>query len=159
MTAHVEAPFTIDSEEKAAWAVNKILSFDEQIERVKEQSKLLVESLEKEKASFEARFLLELEEWARANMPRKGKTVKLITGQLQFRRKPGGPRITDAAAFTDWARRHAQDLLTVETVYKPNRPAVWAHVTETGELFPGVEVLPEEELMYVKAKAVADADE
>jgi phage host-nuclease inhibitor protein Gam len=102
---------------------------------------------------FLARFEHELQLWAGANLPRRGKTIQLLTGALSFRTIKGGPRIRDAAAVLTWAEEHAPEAIveTVTTTRKPSAEAIAALYRETGEIPPGVEVAEEREQLYIKA--------
>lgn len=143
-------PFVIDSETKAEWVVDKINVFHERQARLDAQYQAMKEALANEKEAFENRFLGELEQWAIANPPRKGKSLKLLTGTIGWRRVNGGPRVRDKSTAIDWALTFLPESVTSETVHKLDTDAIKVHVATTGELPPGVEVIDDEERFYVK---------
>lgn len=152
-------PFRINNEERAVWAVDKLNTFDERLARLDAQYQAMRKQIADDKASFEGRFLLDLEDWAKANPPKKGKSIKLLTGTLGFRSVKGGPRVVDKDAVIAWASSDEIErgsFLAYETVVKVNTDAVKDYVASTGEIIPGVEIKDDEERFYVKG---AKADE
>lgn len=76
----------------------------------------------------------QLEEWARRNLPRGKKSVKLPSGTLAFRAAPSVLSVLEgrADALLEYARKYAPHWVkTVETI---DKAAIKAHVEETGEV-------------------------
>lgn len=132
-------PFVIDDAEKASWAVDKILIARERLERVKRQYQAALDAAELEVRDAEAFFLPQLEAWYDANPPRKGKTVRLTTGNLSRRTVPGGPRIVNDGACLEWARAQGIPGL-IRVTESLSRTAVNEYVKTTGDLPDGVEM-------------------
>lgn len=143
-----QEPWEITDESKAAWAVDKVLAARERLGRIKAACQAMVEQAEREVADTEAFFLPQLEAWARANPPRKSKTIKLMTGSLAFRTVPGGPRVVDEGQCTDWAKRYCPDAIKV--VERLSVTAIKDYIANYGELPPGVEIAPDSERFDVK---------
>lgn len=114
--------FTIDTEAKAEWAAEILLSLEEQIGRRKAQLVRLEAQLERDRA-----FLLPLlAAYADAHPPRRGKTIRLANATLARRSVPGGLRIDDEDACREWARAHLPAALVPSFVENLDRAAVRA---------------------------------
>lgn len=105
--------FSVRDDESAAWAADKILSARERLARVTAACAEMIAEAGREVDALEGLFLPQLEEWARANPPRKGRTIRLPTGALSFRSVPGGPRVVDEEAALTWARQHLPAAIKV----------------------------------------------
>lgn len=142
--------FAIRDESSAAWAVNKVRSFDEQIARIREQSATMIESIEKERARFSDFVTPHLEVYFESNAPKKGRSIKLVSGTIGYRKVAGGPRIKDAAACVEWARQYHPDAIA--TVVNESVPAAFvkAHVERTGEVPDGVDLVEDRDCFYIK---------
>lgn len=131
--------FAVVDEGSAAWVVDKLLSYDERLARLKEQFLAMVRALEADKARFERRFLPELEAWF-DGQAKRGKSLSLLTGTLSKRTVPAAPTVADEAEALAWAQEHLPAALkTVPATVKLDGAALRAHVKETGEVVPGVE--------------------
>jgi hypothetical protein len=142
-------PFTVDTPERAAWAADKVLAARERLARVTASCAAMIQQAGREADDAAAFFLPMLEEWARANPPRKGKTIRLPTGALSFRSVPGGPRLADPDAALAWARQNKPELIEVR-----ERVTITALkefiVASGGELPDGVEMTDSRETFDVK---------
>lgn len=106
--------FVIDTEEKAAWAVDKILALEERIVRVQTQFEKNSTRLEKELARSLEYFAPLLEGYFAANPPKKGKTIHLATGDLAMKQTPSGVRVVDENAAIAWAKKNLPHDLALE---------------------------------------------
>ena len=140
-------PDAIISEADATRVLDQILSARQRRDRIKAACAAMLEAAEAEVAEVES-MLPELETWAMANRPAKGKTIKLPVGQRQWRVVPGGPRIVDDAAALRWAREALPDAVRV--ALSIDKMAIKSYVTTTGELPPGVELQADEERFGVR---------
>lgn len=143
-----QEPWAITDEGKAAWAVDKVLAARERLARVKAACQAMIDEAAREVQDAEAFFLPQLEMWARANPPRKGKTIRLMTGSLAFRTVPGGPRVADEGQCMDWAKRYCPDAIKV--VERLSVTAIKEYIANYGELPPGVELVEARESFDVK---------
>lgn len=143
-----QEPWAITDEGKAAWAVDKVLAARERLARVKAACQAMIDEAAREVADAEAFFLPQLEMWARANPPRKGKTIRLPTGAMSFRTIPGGPRVVDEGQCSDWAKRYCPDAIKV--VERLSVTAIKDYIANYGELPPGVELVDPRESFDVK---------
>lgn len=141
-------PFAIDSEARAAWAADKVLAARERLARIKANCQAMIEAAQSEVESAESFFLPMLEAWAREHPPRRGKTIRLPTGALSFRTVPGGPRVVNEDDALDWAEFHLPAAVKVSK--KVMASVLKEHYQATGELPPGVEVVPDDERFDVK---------
>jgi phage host-nuclease inhibitor protein Gam len=148
--------FRVVNEEHAAWVVNRILTVEEKIARLEAQYKKASAALAREKEALEARFMAPLEAWAEANLPRKGRTIHLLTGSLSFRAVKGGPRVADSAATLAWASEALPDAVITQTTRKVDAAAVKAYVMDTGEIPPGVEIIEDAQRFYVRGGGAND---
>lgn len=160
-------PFVIDSEDKAAWVVDKMVEADQRIERLQAQFQARLSELRAERQRLDDRFGAELENWARGEAERrKRRSVTLSTGTLAFRKVPGRLTIANAEDAQCGARQAGVDAFETREVFLPAvyREAAQAHLEETGELLPGVELVPERDSFSVgvakpKAAKAAPAQE
>lgn len=134
-------PFTIDSPEKAAWAADKILSARERLARVKAAATAAVEQAEHEVQDLEDRFLAELREWGRGQLPRGRRSLILPAAGavLKYRATPAGWRVTDEGAARAWAHRHLPDAIKVTVRTSVSAAALKEYAASTGETPDGVE--------------------
>lgn len=141
-------PWAVATEGDAIWAVDRLLTARQRRDRIAEQCRAVLAAAERDVERAEAFFLPLLEDWARRNPPRTGRTIRLPTGSLSFRRVPGGPRVVDDAAALAWARAALPDAVRV--VASVDRTAIKAYAAATGELPPGVELKPDDESFHVR---------
>jgi len=143
-------PFIVNTEERAAWATDKVLSARERLSRIKAACQAMIDDAELEVRDAEAFFLPMLEEWARSNPPKKGKTIKLPTGALSFRTVPGGPRVVDPDAALAWAKVEAGELVIQTVSERLDKAGLADYVKASGDVPPGVEIAPARESFDVK---------
>lgn len=110
--------WTVDSEDRAAWAADVILSHEERCERIKRQHVSVLMRAEKELKRAREFFMPMLRAWAEKNPPKKGKTIHLSTASLSFRKKPGGLFVQDEAACVEWAEAHLPEAIRREVTRK-----------------------------------------
>lgn len=151
------AVFRVDSEGAAVWVVDKLLSYEERQARLNEQYLAMTDALKRDRERFERRFLGELQAWFE-DQPKKGKSLRLLTGTLAVRTVRGGPRVVDEAAVFEWAEVDLPDAIKTQTVRKLDKDAVREHVRETGEVVPGVELVPDRESFSVKGPKAPKED-
>lgn len=112
-----------------------------------------------ERARIDARrdaLRVQLQGWHQAQLADddRRKTIPLPSGVLRSRRNGPKVKVTDSAQFVEWARVLHDDLLVIS--YRPDAAAVAKRLagapvledgsvvdTATGEVIPGVTVLPE----------------
>jgi hypothetical protein len=158
--------FTVKDEDSAAWAVNVVLSYDEQIHRTKVQYERMMDRLEKERQRARDYFLPMLRAFYESNPPRKGRTLHLVTGDLKMRTVPGGIRIDDEAAIRVWAEAHLpeafreqfrqraaeraeRDRVALEVAAA--KAVASEHLEKTGEIPDGYRIVDASETFEVKA--------
>lgn len=151
--------FIIDTEDKAVWALDRIMREREALARLDAQYAAMRAAQVAELERVEARFLLPLEDWARANPPKKGKTIKTLAGNLSFRTVKGGMRVTDKAAALEYARAERPELLRVKMIEELDAEKAKAHALETGEVVPGLEWVEDREVFDVKPAKAGKGDE
>ena len=143
-TATPEA-FCIDSEERANWYARKLAGFEAERARISAQAAKIKAQLDADEKSLRDRFEAEAREWARAELNRryKGrrKSLALLQGTFAFRAVPATLRVDDVAAALETAASLGAVKVDVDTY---RRAALDAKKT-TGELLPGVVVVPERE--------------
>lgn len=147
----VEA-YPIYNEAQAAHAADRILTERERLARIRDACAAMIHEAEQAVARTESFYLPALELWAKANPPRKGKTIKLPTGALAFRTVPGGPRLADPAAALAWARQNKPDLIQVKESVTITALRAW-YEASGGELPDGVEITEARETFDVKGRA------
>lgn len=153
--------FSINNATAANWAISKILNAEEEIEFVKqemqaaiEKFKLQITGIEQDRKDFEDEFLLELEQWTRNNMQSFEKTIKLLQGNVGFKKLPSKSTVNDLDKLSQWASQTNHDV--IKTEQKPVMSAINALVKK-GIIPDGVEVADGEERFYVTRANTKDS--
>ena len=154
-----EGGFSIMDEASAGWYVDKILSRQERIARIKAQAQEMIEREEADLARLHARFGAELEQWALREIESRGgktKTLRLLQGTVSVRTVPASVRIADAEAAMEAAKAQMPELVQVVQTEKLDtaayRKAAQERLEATGDVLPGVEPVPARQSVTVKAE-------
>lgn len=138
--------WVVDSEDKAAWAIDRLLSREADVVRVKAAAANAIARAEKELARARDFFLPQLVLWSVDHPPRRGKTLHFVTGSLSATTTAPRVKIADEKALIAWA--DANEGLSVRTVIPPPVRSV-AHADVVALLSrpgtplpPGVEIVP-----------------
>lgn len=146
----VPGGWRIDSEERAAWAVDRVVSAHERLARVKAQCAHWLRVAERELERAEAFFVPQLEEWARENPPHRGKTIHLPTGDLSFRTVRGTLRVHDVDAALAWCRVNLPMAVDRKVVERVVSIEVRSYADKTGEIPPGCIITEDAEAFDVR---------
>lgn len=139
--------FAIRDEATAAWAVGKIAEARAVLEQRRQAAAAWVEEAEREVARLEGRFVAELRLWAAEHLPAGKRSIRLMTGRLEFRTTPGRFVVSDPEEALAWARQYLPAAIKIEERLLAGEIAAYA---QTGEVPPGVEWSPEGESFKVK---------
>lgn len=142
--------FRIDSEERAAWLVEKILTERDEIARVEAQAKAMIARKQKRLARLEA-FVPQLQDWAAANLDRGKRSRQLLTGTVQLTARKAAWKVTDAKAAQAWAEAEAPDLLVPQTKLVLDKEQAIRRASEDGEAIPGVEYIEAHDALSIRA--------
>jgi phage host-nuclease inhibitor protein Gam len=142
--------FHIHDEASADWAVDKLVSMDEKLERLERQYKAAKAAIMRDKEAFERRFLSEIRAWAEGQLTGKTKTLHLLSGSISFRSVKGGPRIKDHSDVLAWAQENLPEAVVPTVTLKVDAQAVKDHVKAWGEIPPGVEIVDDRQELYIK---------
>lgn len=154
--ATTEAPrFVIDSREKVNWYLRKLAAIENERALVKAQAEEILRGLDADAARLRALHEADLQAWAKEELERLGgrkKTLPLLFGTVAFRTVPSSLRVVGSAEAVEYAKSQGWEVVTtVEKLdgeaYKQQAAAV---LHETGEVLPGVEIVPERESFSVK---------
>ena len=149
-TTVAEAPegerqeFHIDSAERADWLLKKLAAIESERALIRAQAAQMIGQLDADEKGLRDRFEAELREWGRAELLRRGgrrKSLPLFHGTLTYRSVPPSLRVDDVAA----ALNRAVEMGAVKVDAAGYRAAALAALKDSGELFPGVEIVPERE--------------
>lgn len=144
--------FRIDSEERAAWLVGKLLACEEERARIRTQADVMLRAVERRRAGLEARFGAELRAWAEAQLTgKRTRTLHLLTGSVALRTVPGGPRVVDKARALAWAREHLAVAIDTRLTETLRADVLRQYVAKTGEVPDGVDLAPPYDALNVKA--------
>jgi len=137
--------FHITDEATANWYARKLANIETERARVKAQAAKIVAQLDGEEKSLNDRFEAEAREWARAELEQRYKgrrrSLALLQGTFAFRAVPASLRVDDLAA----ALSTAATLGAVKVDEAAYRRAALDARKATGELLPGVVIVPERE--------------
>jgi phage host-nuclease inhibitor protein Gam len=101
--------FIIDSKERMDWflekrlqAVSEVAAADATVKRAEAMKKRAQSRVD----ALDRRFSAEATEFARKNMPDKGKTYYSIFGEVAFRSTPAKLKVVNEEAAIEWANTH-----------------------------------------------------
>jgi hypothetical protein len=172
---HVPERFTIDSADKASWAVRKIVEARTYAERVKSWAQAELRRAEREERWLLHRFGHELNVWLRRELGRRGgrcRSVNLPGGRLGLRLQPARLEVVDESCTIPWCKKHLVDavrinvgvtwragemLLLWQKQHAPDarvqvrllQELLNEHVKQTGEIPAGTVFRPAEDRFYV----------
>lgn len=145
-----DARFVIDSEERAEWLLGKLSDLDAAHDRILVNSVDMLKRVAIRKQCLLRRFGAELQDYCdglRLAPGFRGKTVNFLQGKCAWRSsKTGGPKVTDTEAALAYCQEHDELMDACVTVsYRLRTTDYLKQMEATGELLPGIEVLPEQE--------------
>ena len=142
----------VDSEDRAAYAVDKVLSARERLDRLSKQAAKVLDAAEKDVARTEDFFCGQLDAWLQQNPPAHGRTRHLLTGSVSHRTVSGGLRVTDAEAAVAWAKANIPAAVRRKITESVVVAEVAAHLRTSGSPTPsGFVVAPDSDRLYVNA--------
>lgn len=153
-TAEAEAEretFCIDSESAANWLLKRLANIEAEKGRVKAQAEAILRQLDSDAESLRHLYEAELQAFVRQRLAESGnrrKSVHFLQGTAGFRAGTARVVISDRQAAMDYAREHDPDGLIVTTATLATceyRALAETALTETGEVLPGTEIVPEHE--------------
>ncbi len=157
-----EAPrFCVDSRDKANWLLRKLAAIEAERALVKAQAEEIIRGLDGDAARLRALHGADLREWARAELAGgRRKTLPLLFGSVSFRTVPASLRVAGSREAIEYAKGQGWDVVRVaETLdadgYRQQAAAV---LHETGEVPPGVEVVPERESFSLRFGKPSNSD-
>ena len=139
--------FEVHDEATAAWAVGKINAARAVLAQREQAAAAWVEDARREVQALEDRFSADLKLWGSQNLPKGRKTIKLMSGKLEFRTKPARFALVRPEEALPWAKAYLPEaVVTKESV---SADALTAYA-KTGEVPPGVVWQPEAEGFKIK---------
>ena len=140
--------FHITDAKSAEWVVGKMTALDEKEKIVKAQFRAMMKDIENDRKFLEWRFGIELPEWTRGNLPRKKKSIKLLTGTVGFRSLKGGLAVDDKEAIIEWARVNCP--AAIKTIEDISKTGLNEYFEKTGDVPDGCILLDASDKFYVK---------
>lgn len=152
--------FHITDEGGANWYLRLRGNIENERQRIEAQTKAMLARLDADGARLDHLFAEELEQWACQQISgRKDKRKSLVLhyGTVGFRKSGGGLKVTDTDAALPHA--HAMGCTKVEVATGAYLEKAQEHLTETGELLPGLERIPEADKFFARyPKIVAETE-
>lgn len=114
---HESPTFAVTDQASAEWVLARFLDADADIakaEAIVRNAQAILKRAKSRRASLEGRFLPELAEYAKQNLPKGGKTFSTMYGAVSFRATPAKVRVVDEEAALAWARANAPEAVKVE---------------------------------------------
>jgi phage host-nuclease inhibitor protein Gam len=139
------------TEADATRLVDRLLSVDERVHRLGVQYERMRGELERERTRLREWALPLLEDYARAHPPSRGRTLRLLTGDLSFRRVPARLEVRDVERVTAWARERCPDALVERVTVHVDHRTISQHLDRTGEIPDGAQLVDERDSFAVKA--------
>lgn len=144
----LKARFSVHDEKSAAWAAGKIVMWNSEVERRKHQVREWVADAERSAKRVEYLFKDALEAWARKNLPKDKKSIKLPTATLSFRKTEEKLEVVDEKRVLNWATINCPDAIHIKR--EPLLDPLKEHYKTTEKVPEGCEVVPEGENFHVK---------
>lgn len=139
--------FTPDTADKVNWVLGKIADRRARAARIRENAELMARSEEREADSLEWRFGPALQAFARQELEgSKRKSIRLYNGVIGFRLRPASVNVTEPGAALSWAKDNLPDAVTEAL----DKRAFSAVLLATGEALPFAQLIPAEEVFYIK---------
>ncbi len=156
--------FHVVDEKTANWLLRKLANLEAERLRIEEQARKMISAVRTDYDELMRRYGDELEAWARQEMLDHGgrkKTVHTWQATLAFRTVPAALKLTDPDAALRYAREHAPQH--IQTIEKLNTAAyrddAARRLSETGELLPGMDRIPETESFTIRFGRKEDPEE
>ena len=147
-------PFMVNDEKSANWYLRKLANIDAEQKRVQMQAAQIVAQLATDADGLKHLYAGQLEAYCRARLQEAGsrrKSITMLQGTCSFRTVPAGFRLTDTNAALRFAKECGGMLKTVESLdAEAYRCAADHALGEYGELYPGMESVPEREAFSVR---------
>lgn len=135
--------------DEVARLVDRILTSEARVERIKEQCQQWLMRAKSEHASLERWLRPVIADYMAAHPPKKGKTLHTPAGSVSLRTVPAHVEIAEEADAMQWAKaNHQQAIVKRESL---SAAEIKAWVGATGEIPPGCVMVDDEERMYVRA--------
>ena len=139
-------PFSIESQEQAAWAIRKIKLIEKrraeviataeaEANKIKEWVAAQDDKADRERAYFDS--LLRDYMWRLREEDPKIKTLSLPGGKLQLRNQQQEYTYNEDQ-LTAWAKENLPEAVIIREA--TSKPAIKAYIKETGEVIPGVSI-------------------
>jgi hypothetical protein len=139
--------FHVTNDAAANWYLRKLANIEAEKRRVKAQAEAIVRQLDAEAERLRYLYEAELQEYVRQKVADGGnrrRSVHFLQGTCAFRTVPATVRITDTLAALDYATRCLPEAVKTQQVLDTAR---YRQIVEaTGELLPGVELTPDQEI-------------
>lgn len=156
---------TIETLDEASWAARKLRKYRQtlaEVERLYDvERERLDRWIEAERARIGAdaeRFHLALTSWHRRRLMEDGnaKTIRLPAATLKARQLPDRVKVSEPEVFLEWAEENMhRDMIRVKKA--PAITPLGEYIRSTGEVPPGVEMVPGELSLNVITDDAEDA--
>lgn len=140
--------FIIDNEEKANWYLRKLANIDAEVKRITEQCATICNDLQRDKEGLKSRHQADLETWAKANLVKGRRNLKLLQGTINFRTVPAIVKVADPSLALTYCDMQAWGDC-IKIARSVNTDAYKQRFKDTGELLPGIEITPEHESVSI----------
>lgn len=152
--------FTVDSLEKAEWALSKIGEADAEVDRFSKMAAKLkadycaridtrLAQITKPHTATRERMIELVRPWADVEVAKANgkKSVKLLSGTVGYRQAPASLVVTDEEAAVMWLKNHAAGC--IRTKEEINKSFTKKFIEENGEVPDGVELRAGDIRFYV----------
>ena len=154
--------FEINDLGTANWYLKTLRNLENEKATIQAQTQAMLRSLDAEIRRLEFRYGPQFQGWVEQELARRGsrsKTLALHQGTAAFRTVSASLRVMSSRDALDYAWEQGWPVIrSVETLdaeeYKKQAAAVQA---ETGEVLPGIEVIPERESFCIRFGAAKEA--
>ncbi len=140
-----EAPFVPDTHEKVDWVLSKVADHRARAARIRENAELMAKEADREAEGLLWQFGPVMQDYARRELAGgKKKSIRFFHGVIGYRTKAASVQITNEPEARAWAEANLPSALRVDS------RALAAHLLDTGEVIDGAQLMPAEEVFYVK---------
>lgn len=142
----------IDSAKRVGYLVRLLVELQARRDRIPILAQSMERDVDADLRAVARRYAGVLEAHREAYRRKDRKSVKTLDGMIGRRTAPGGIRLLDREAATDWARCQSEPLAFGRLVYFVDEEDLVRYRELTGEEIPGLEVVADVEVLYVKGE-------
>jgi phage host-nuclease inhibitor protein Gam len=141
----------IENEKDVAWYIGIVSSIDDAVQKVRDQAEKMVKRLEARRKKYVHKYEVPVQDWVKAHLDGKNKSIHFLTGTAGFRATPRKIKVRDEGAAVAWCETHLPKAIKViPATKKVKHEHIEKHNKATGEIPPGCDWVGGDDKFYIK---------